>query len=339
MRTVRQLLFLVLVLTLFGAATDPVHAILYRHDIPAESFRRDRSDFPAVFEVAPGNGGATLIAPQWAITAAHVTPLIAQDGSHMVTIGDAEYTITQVVVHPEWGGIHFHDMALLALDRPVPGIAPMPLYDSEDEAGQTMLILGSGDSGTGLDGARSAERDGQFRGVTNMVERIEIGSLWVQFDAPDSPNATELEGIAGPGDSGGPGLIEVDGVHHLAGVASFGIEMGDPPPDPGTYGSFDTYTSVSRNRVWIDAVLNGEPVPEITPAENAPIVEVIIEGDEPDPPAPTPEQPAVEPQTGEAAPSGAPIQLGYPGLILLIGASMVVGGLVAYVATRRIVGE
>jgi hypothetical protein len=326
MRKLKPLLFVVIVLVLMISSWQPAQAILYRHDIDADAFLIDRADFPAVFEVVPGNGGATLIAPQWAVTAAHVTQLIERDDSHTVTIDDGEYKIIEVVTHPQWEGIHFNDIALLKLDRPVNNILPLPMYENEDEQGQQVLILGSGDHATGLEGARNAARDGQFRGVTNMVERIELGSFWVQFDAPGSAKVTDFEGVAGPGDSGGPAFIKVDGSYYLVGVASFGIEMGDPPPAPGTYGSFDTYTSISRNRAWIDAILNGEPIIEVTP--DAPQVEVIIEPDEPARNFIEPEEASIETKSGQ-------LTMTWPGFIGALLGAVLLGSFIGYFVTVR----
>lgn len=51
------------------------NAIVVRHDIPPESFIVEESDFPAIFPLHDdGNVKdcvATLIAPTWAVTAAH----------------------------------------------------------------------------------------------------------------------------------------------------------------------------------------------------------------------------------------------------------------------------
>lgn len=262
MRRIRQITAVFTTALLLLTASKPANAILYRHDIDPDAFLRNPDQFPAVFSVAPGNGGATLIAPQWAATAAHVTQLFPEDGTHTVQINGESYNVVQVVRHSAWDGIHFDDIALFRLDRPVTDVAPIPLYSGEGEVGEEVLILGSGDHANGLDGAQEAGRDGQFRGATNLVERVESGSLWLAFDAPDSPNVTEFEGVAGPGDSGGPALMQVNGRYHLVGVASFGIDLSNPPLPPGTYGTFDTYTSISRNLDWIEAVLDGETVAE-----------------------------------------------------------------------------
>ncbi len=57
--------------------------------------------------------------------------------------------------------------------------------------------------------------DGKLRAATNMVKKIESGSIWFLFDEPDSPKATLLEGVSGPGDSGGPAFLDVNGLPHI----------------------------------------------------------------------------------------------------------------------------
>ena len=65
-----------------------------------------------------------------------------------------------------------------------------------------------------------------------------------------------MEGTAGPGDSGGPAFIELDGVPLVAGVSSLG-EPGDN--GPGTYGAREHYVRVSSHTEWIDSMLADPP--------------------------------------------------------------------------------
>ena len=65
-----------------------------------------------------------------------------------------------------------------------------------------------------------------------------------------------MEGTAGPGDSGGPALIEVDGVPYVAGISSLGMPGKN---GPGTYGAIEHYVRVSSHARWIDAVLSDPP--------------------------------------------------------------------------------
>lgn len=253
-----RLLISLAILSLLLLPARAVHAIVGRHDVAADAYIQPAGAHPAIFDIFPGNGAATLIAPEWAVTAAHVAQAIPPDGSHAVQIGDGRYQVARVVTHPEWSGVHFHDLALIQLSPPVSDVTPLPIYRAEAEVGQIVSLLGRGDYGDGQNGVLGA--DGQLRAATNRVEREESGSLWLRFDEPESENVTELEGVAGPGDSGGPALLEKDGELFVVGVASFSLSLEQPAPEPGHYGIFDTYTSLSRAQTWIDEVMAGEIV-------------------------------------------------------------------------------
>jgi secreted trypsin-like serine protease len=83
------------------------------------------------------------------------------------------------------------------------------------------------------------------------------------FRKPDDPRTTPLEGISGPGDSGGPAFITVNGKPCIAGVSSNQrIELSGPPPKDGSpggngedvqgrYGVTEVYTRVSKYVSWI----------------------------------------------------------------------------------------
>jgi len=77
--------------------------------------------------------------------------------------------------------------------------------------------------------------------------------LRFRFDAP--PAADDLEGISGPGDSGGPAFLERDGRLWLAGVSSTNHSPGGE--EKCTYGTIETYARVSTQRAWIDSILAG----------------------------------------------------------------------------------
>ena len=158
------------------------------------------------------DGDATLIHSQWLLTAAHV----AQDlRIRSASCGRMEYRIVQRVVHPSWRDGHAHDLALVRLHRSVVGVTPLPLYDAYDEAGKTVVFVGHGDTGTGLSGPVKADR--KVRAATNVIDAVD--GDWLYFDFDEPPAGTELEGVSGPGDSGGPALLSRDGVYHLAGIS------------------------------------------------------------------------------------------------------------------------
>ena len=226
---------------------NPAQAIIVRHDVDDAEFLQADGAYPAVFDVFEKRGGvATLIAPGWAITAGHVGRDIKP--GHETTIAGQLYSVQQVVLHPKWATGN-REMALFQLDRPVQNVDPISLYASSDEQGKIVTFVGRGDSGTGLTGAITT--DHKLRAATNRVERVEGDMLVFRFDAPEDENTTPLEGVSGPGDSGGPALIESSGVSKLAGLSV--ASSGRPP---GTYGNLEFYSRVSLDVDWIQEMIS-----------------------------------------------------------------------------------
>jgi hypothetical protein len=224
----------------------PAQAIIVRHDVDDADFLQPEDAYSAVFDVFEKRGGvATLIAPNWAITTGHVGQDIKP--GHETMIAGQSYSVQQVVLHPKWATEN-REMALIQLDRPVQYVEPIPLYDTSDEQGKIVTLVGRGDSGTGLTGPITA--DHRLRAATNRVERVEGDMLVFRFDAPDDENTTPLEGISGPGDSGGPALIESSGVSKLTGLSV--ASSGRPP---GTYGNLEFYSRVSLDIDWIQETI------------------------------------------------------------------------------------
>jgi hypothetical protein len=83
------------------------------------------------------------------------------------------------------------------------------------------------------------------------VDRVDRRTLYFTFDGPDSENVTQLEGISGPGDSGGGALIERDGRVYIAGVSC----CQDHDGTEGLYGVTEIYPRVSFYAAWIVGVI------------------------------------------------------------------------------------
>ena len=124
----------------------------------------------------------------------------------------------------------------------------MPLYAGNDETGAIATLVGHGDTRTGRGGSWSS--DFVRRAATNRVETARSGRLVFRFDEP--PDATDLEGTPGRGDSGGPALLRVNGQYHVAGVSSAGT---DGRYGPATYGAEDHFTRVADYLDWIRAIV------------------------------------------------------------------------------------
>jgi len=235
-----------LLLGVLGAATP---AIIRRSDRPDARYLELGAKYPSV--IALGRmGDATLIAPQWLLTAGHVAAAAEHNPrlGGKVRIAGEDYETDGFVIHPEWREMGAHDIALIHLTRPVKGVRPIPLYRGSTERGLVATIIGHGAEGTG--DARTRAEDGLARGATSMVDSTDAAWLYFSFDAP--PGGTELEGAPGPGDSGGPAIISITGTPFVAGVSSAGY---DGRTGPGSYGAIDVFTRVSTHLSWLDGVM------------------------------------------------------------------------------------
>jgi hypothetical protein len=228
-------------------AAPPV-AIIARHDADDERLLAEARPYTAVAPIGR-QGQCTLIAPRWALTAAHVAASLPT-GQTRLRFGDRDYLVERVVIHPQGhaqpGRPPEVDLALLRLDRDVEGVAPLPLYRAADEQGKTILVVGAGDVGDGRAAPKAG--DGHRRAGRNIVDDAGPKRLFFRFDAP--PEGVELEAVSGPGDSGGPALIQSESAASVAGVSS-----GSAEGQPGRYGVVEVYTRVSSYADWIDAEL------------------------------------------------------------------------------------
>lgn len=241
----RRIIATLSLLVLFAASTSA--AIVRRHDVADEEYTVPASDYPAVVDLyfdEPGDCLATLIAPQWLVTAAHcIDDLTTGD---VIQVGEGVYGVAAIDVHSGWDE-DIHDISLIQLDAEVPDVEPIPWYTGDNEVGQVVWFIGRGDTSTGDVGGGSP--DGNTRAATNTV--VGADPYWIRFvfNSPDDPEVTPLEGISGDGDSGGPALVETPEGLRVMGLSSYQDEGGRPL---GTYGVEEFYTRLSRYADWIE---------------------------------------------------------------------------------------
>ena len=155
-------------------------AIIIRHDRKDMEYLKLGMQFPAVCQLDPLYGGGTLVSPRWILTAAHAVEMM-RPGS-FVRIKNKNYRVEKTVIHPLWSGSR-NDIALIKLKRMVHSVNPIPVYRKREEAGKKVILVGSGDTGTGLTGP--VKTDGKLRAATNQVNSTNKAWLIIKFDKPD----------------------------------------------------------------------------------------------------------------------------------------------------------
>lgn len=244
-------------LVILWAGVD-AHAIIRRHDREDARYLELAANYPGVTRL--GGGTATLIDPQWLITAAHVAASLSPFHQR-VQFGDKTYTIEGVVSHPKaqhQARRKRIDIALVKLSEPVRGVAPAGLYEKDDEKGQMVVFVGPGMYGDGQTGPQGD--DGRMRAAHNVVADVTDNYVTFKFDAP--PDGVELEGISGPGDSGGPGFIEANDGSFIIGISSANDDGG--AEGPCRYRSTEHYARVSTALTWIRTTMQSA-LPPRTP--------------------------------------------------------------------------
>lgn len=228
-------------------------AIITRHDVPQEKYYALATTVPRpvvlhLNDQGSADGMGTWIGEDWILTAAHV--------GEMTHVGDrvgrnAEYEVLNVVLHPGWPG-DFVDIALIRVATGESENSPVPVCKPADRTNSGIIVAGAGDAGDGQSGP--AVFDGKMRAAENTIHTMDETFVVFVFDSPTSPAAMPLEGISGPGDSGGPAYARTESGYCVLAV-SVGQDTDPTGGVEGVYGVLEFYARVDVLREWIASVI------------------------------------------------------------------------------------
>ncbi len=235
------------------AVSTAAWPIIVSHQANDAAHLRLANDYPAPIVLrrnyaGSADGMGTWIAEDWILTAAHV----AEGFRAGDPIGDKDrLVVADVAIHPDWPAEPI-DLALIRVASGPPDIDIVPRCRTDDYAGATIVFVGAGDIGTGETGPAGA--DGRMRMARNRVTVADDKFLQFEFDAPGSSSALGLEGISGPGDSGGPAYVERENGVCVVAVSS-GQDTEATGGAEGKYGVVEFYSRADVQHVWIDSVI------------------------------------------------------------------------------------
>jgi len=224
------------------------NAIIIRHDVDDSQYQALGDQYAASVGYV-GGCAATLIDPQWLLTAAHCVErykTTLMTARHL----DHSYRIETIFVHPQFNlnQDEIYDIALVQLKTPVVNGTPATLYQKFDEVGKPVIFVGRGTFGNGKEGL--IRDDYVQRGATNTVVNADQQVIGFRFDEPEK--ATPLEGISSRGDSGGPAFIETNDTLAVIGVSSYQVSN---DMKEGHYGVGEYYTRVASFYSWLNTTM------------------------------------------------------------------------------------
>jgi len=209
---------------------------------------------------------ATLIAPQWVLTAAHcltehdgislqpqnVRFFVGTDARRAQGGGPVNGTLHQVQsfhLHPQYNNATLaHDIALVRLSQPLNGVPTYATNASNLNAvGQSAFYVGFG----ATEGVNSTG-SGQKRSVSTPISWIYQDSYTSNFNGTGTCF----------GDSGGPGFLQFSGTWRIVGVNSAGVDCNpnvNPNCDPDPCRRMSIAVRVDHYATWLANTMNVAP--------------------------------------------------------------------------------
>ncbi len=211
---------------------------------------------PSAFDMVGmlSNAGKTtgvLIDPMHVLTAKHC---VASSSSGTFTLelasGTVSYTWIAKELHPT------ADLAILTLSSST-GLTGYPVYDSDDEIGKEIIMVGYGVSGVGHPDSANYPKGVTKRFGYNRVDGIytDSGLEYLQSDFDTAPADKEV--MIADGDSGGPSFIEIGGTYYIAGI-HHGVSDND---GDGIYPEFHDFGFDVRVSDYSDWIAQQVPEP------------------------------------------------------------------------------
>jgi hypothetical protein len=229
-------------------ATPAAHAILIRPDRDDAEYLEMATKYTSFVSLGVPDGGGVLVNARWILTAAHMAKVVEEKKGHRIRVGADEYAVERVVIHAEWKKGGHSDIALILLRSAVRDVEPTPVYTAADEAGKTVVIVGSGYTGKIGEKATREGWDKKPRAAVNTVDKLGPRTLFLKIK--DKDEASDLQGAAAPGDSGGPAFVNTPEGLRVIGIG-YATDDTNANGIVGDIGDWEIYARASTYADWI----------------------------------------------------------------------------------------